>query len=109
MDSGGTSIYLGKNAPAVDEDPTAPRVRVGTATGAPAQSTGTAKIPRDDLPEDFPRTGHRMPDFPHSLVGLGPVCDAGYHVTFTADDVIVYKPDETPVLNGWREDGGARL
>ena len=109
MDSGGTSIYLGKNAPAVDEDPTAPRVRVGTATGAPAQSTGTAKIPRDDLPEDFPRTGHRMPDFPHSLVGLGPMCDAGYHVTFTADDVIVYKPDETPVLNGWREDGGARL
>ncbi|KAL7536213.1 hypothetical protein ACHAWF_005402, partial [Thalassiosira exigua] len=55
---------------------------------------------------DFPRTGHRMPDFLHSLVGLGPVCDAGYHVTFTANDVIIYKPDNTPVLNGCN---GARL
>ena len=64
-------------------------------------------IPR--LPSKFPNTGHVMPVFQDNLVGMGPMCDADYTVTFTNNAVTVYIPTENPIITGWREVDGPRL
>ena len=50
-----------------------------------------------------------MPGFYHTLVGLGPLCDADCTVTFTRKAVIVRDKQGTAVLIGWREATGSRL
>ena len=37
-----------------------------------------------------------MPSFTNTLVGMGPICDAGYKVTLTEHDVNVYSPIGRP-------------
>ena len=43
------------------------------------------------------------------MIDTGLICDANYSVTFTKDAVIIYIPEEHPVLMGWREAEGPRL
>jgi hypothetical protein len=50
-----------------------------------------------------------MPSFTNSLIGLGPFVDMGNTVVFTATSVSVVHPDGHSILNGWREEAGARL
>ena len=50
-----------------------------------------------------------MPGFQENLIGIGPICDANYSVTFTKDAVINYIPKGHLVLKGWREAEGPRL
>ncbi len=50
-----------------------------------------------------------MPSFVHSLVGIGPFCDADCSVTFTKTDVTVYDPKGQPIISGWRESTGSKL
>ena len=44
-----------------------------------------------------------MPTFTNTLVGIGPICNAGCTVTFTSKDVTVYSARGLPILTGWRE------
>ena len=50
-----------------------------------------------------------MPGFRHTLIGVGPLCDADCTVTFTRAEVIVRDARGIPVLTGWREHSGPRL
>ena len=50
-----------------------------------------------------------MPGFRHTLVEVGPLCDADFAVTFTHKAVIVRDKQGTAVLIGWREAIGSRL
>ena len=50
-----------------------------------------------------------MPGFRHTLIGVGPLCDAYFTVTFTRAAVIVRDARSTPVLAGWRENSGPCL
>ena len=50
-----------------------------------------------------------MPGFCHTLIWVGPLCDADCTVTFTCAAVIVRYSNGTPVLTGWRENSGPRL
>ena len=50
-----------------------------------------------------------MPDFRHTLVSVGPLCDADCTVTFTREAVIVQDKQGTSVLTGWSEATGFRL
>ena len=86
-----------------------PKVTVGTATGQTQSSTGTGELNLPKLPSDFPVTGHIMPGFKHTLIGVGPLCDADCTVTFTRAAVIVRDSQGSPVLTGWREQSGPRL
>ena len=66
-----------------DIDVSAPKISVGTATGQAQRSAAAANFPKlPQLPEDFPRTGHVMPSFKHTLIGIGPICDADCKVLF---------------------------
>ena len=44
-------------------------------------------------------TGHVMPAFPHTLIGLGPFADLGCKIVFTKSSVTVYHPDGHPLLS----------
>ena len=87
MDTGATGIYFEPTAPACDVNPQAPYIAVGTATGHVQRSTATAKLALSQLPSKFPRTGHVMPGFKHTLIGVGPICDANFSVLFNQDSV----------------------
>ena len=47
-----------------------------------------------------------MPSFKHTLVDLGPICDADCTVLFSKRGVTVYSPDGKPILTGWRDPCG---
>ena len=93
----------------VNTDRSAPKVTVGTATGKTQSSSGTGELNIPKLPYDFPVIGHIMPGFKHNLIGVGPLCDADYTVTFTRAAVIVRDSQGSSVLTGWREQSGPRL
>ena len=109
IDSGATDIYFSADAPMVNIDHSAPKVTVGTATGQTQSSTGTGELNLPKLPSDFLVTGHIMPGFRHTLIGVGPLCDADCTVTFTRVAVIGRDAQGSPVLTGWQEQSGPRL
>ena len=61
------------------------------------------------MPANFPVTGHIMPGFRHTLIGVGLLCDADCTVTFTSAAVVVRYLHGNPVLTGWIEQSGPRL
>ena len=109
VDSGATDIYFSTDYPIVNVDRSAPKVTVGTATVQYQKSTGTGELNLPKLPYGFPVTGHIMPGFQHTLIVLGPLCDADYTVAFTSAAVIVRDSWNIPVLTGWRKQSGPRL
>ena len=104
-----TLIGVGPLCDADCTDHAAPKVTVGTATGQTQVSIGTGELNLPKLPANFPVTGHIMPGFRHTLIGVGPLCDADCTVTFTSTAVVVRDPQGNPVLTGWREKSGPRL
>ena len=50
-----------------------------------------------------------MPSFQHNLMGIGKLCDNNCKVVFTKTAVTVFAQDGTSLLNGWREQHGAKL
>ena len=50
-----------------------------------------------------------MPGFKHTLIGVGPLCDADCTFTFTHVAVIFRDAQGSPVLTGWREQYGPHL
>ena len=71
--------------------------------------TTTADHQIPDLPSDFSRTGHVMRHFQDTLLGLGPICDAGCTVTFDDKTVTIRDRDGRIILGGWRDDVAPRL
>ena len=101
VDSGDTDIYFSADAPMVNIDRAAPKVTIGTATGQTQLSTVTGEINLPKLHANFPVTGHIMPGFRHTLIDVGPLCDADCTVIFTSAAVIVRDLHGNPVLTGW--------
>ena len=103
VDTRATDIYFAADAPIVNINPSDPTVKVDTATGKKQQSTGTGDLNLPQIPSGLPITGHIMPGFRHTLIGVGPLCDADCTVTFTSEAVIVRDIQGMTVLTGWRE------
>lgn len=103
VDSGASHIYLTPSAPNTNLNPSAPPVRVGTASGQPMVSSADCDLALP-IPVDLPSTGHVMPGFQHNLLGIAPFCDKDCRVVFTKHTVTIYDPDNKPFLTGWREE-----
>ena len=103
VDYRATDIYFAADAPIVNINPSDPTVKVDTATGKKQQSTGTGDLNLPQIPSGLPITGHIMPGFRHTLIGVGPLCDADCTVAFTSEAVIVRDIQGMTVLTGWRE------
>jgi hypothetical protein len=76
-DSGSMGYYIGPDAPVSNYDATVPTIEVQVANGTPVQSIASAKLASvPDLPAAS-QVGHVMPSFPHNLIGLAPLVNAG--------------------------------
>ena len=102
-DTGASAIYFSEDAPVTHVDNTAPAVAVGTATGQRQQSVVTAQHQIPDLPNAFLQTGHVMPGLQQTLIGIGPIYDAGFMVTFSEDEVVVHDAAKRVILSGLRD------
>ncbi len=54
-------------------------------------------------------SGHVMPNFPHTLIGLGPFANQDCTIVFTQTTVTVHHPDGHPILSSWRDETGPCL
>ena len=72
-----------------DINPSAPKVRVGTAADRQLQElTARCRIPLNGMPVDL--FSHIMPGFQQSLLGIGIMCDKDCRVLFTKRRILVY-------------------
>jgi hypothetical protein len=102
-DSGSAGYYFGLGAPVSNYDATAPTIEVQVANGTPVQSIASANLASvPDLPAAS-RVGHIMPGFPHNLIELTPLVDAGCRVIFTQTLVNVFDANNKAILISWRE------
>ena len=93
----------------VNIDRAAQKVALGTATGQTQQSAGTGNLALPHLPLEFPIKGNLIHGLLHTLIGVGPLCDADCAVTLTFQAVIVCNSQGTAILTVWREAIGPRL
>jgi hypothetical protein len=76
-DSGATVFYFAPDAPVTSYNPQAPTVGVRVANGRPERSVASATLASVPSLPQASMTGHVMPAFPHTLIGLGPFADLG--------------------------------
>ena len=100
IDSRATGIHFAPDAPVHHKDPQAPPITVGTASGQVQRSSGSASLDLPQLPGAFLRTGHIMPGFQHTLIGVGPICDANFSVLFNPVSVKIFEPTGRLILSG---------
>ncbi len=108
-DSGATDFYFAPDAPVTNYNPQAPPVGVCVANGRPERSVASATLASVPSLPQAAMSGHVMPSFPHTLIGLGPFADLGCKIVFTKTAVTVYHPNGHPILAGWRDETGPRL
>eukprot|EP00804_Cyclotella_cryptica_P006571 CCRYP_021176-RA/>CCRYP_021176-RA protein AED:0.48 eAED:0.43 QI:0/0/0/0.85/0/0/7/0/757 len=83
----------------------APAATVSDAAGKQHCSSAQAEILLD-LPD---RTAKIMPSFQHNLMGIGKLCDNNCRVVFDKTTVTVFANNGSILLQGWREQHGAKL
>ena len=108
-DSGATDFYFAPDAPVTNYNPLAPTVGLRVANGRTECSVASATLSSVPSLPQAAMTGHVMPAFPHTLIGLGPFADLNCKIVFTKTAVTVYHPDGHPLLSGWRDATGPRL
>ncbi len=54
-------------------------------------------------------SGHAIPSFPHTLIGLGPFANQGCKIVFDKTSVTVFHPGGDSILKGWWDLDGLRL
>ena len=99
VDSGASGFYFSKNAPVTHLNTSTPRIQVKIANGIKLTSSATAQINHKHIPPAA-RHGHVMEDFPRTLIGIVPLCDAGLSVTFTKHKVICQTASNTSFIEG---------
>ena len=109
-DSGAKGFCFAPDAPVTKNyNPQASTVGVRVANGWPERSVASATLALVPSLPQASMTGHVMPAFPHTLIGLGPFADLGCKIVFTKSSVTVYHPDGHPILSGWRDETGPRF
>ena len=107
--SGASGFYFAPDAPVTNYNPQAPSVGVRVANGRPERLVASATLASAPSLPQAAMSGHVMPSFPHTLIGLGPFADQGCQIIFTKTAVTVYHPDGHPILSGWQDETGPRL
>ncbi len=99
--SGSNGHYFVPDAPVANYNPQAPTVGVRVANGCPKCLVASATLASATALPPAALLGHVMPNFPHTLIGLGPFADQDCMIVFTKTAVTVYHPDGHPILSGW--------
>jgi hypothetical protein len=89
LDSGCTSNFLSAAAPCSDKQAAHVPLNVNMPNGTTIQLSHTCNLLLTDLPPQA-RQAHILPGIVHnSLISVGQLCDNGFSVTFTQDQVTV--------------------
>jgi hypothetical protein len=103
--SGSNGHYFAPDAPVANYNPVGVRV----ANGYLKCSVASATFASATLLPLVASSGHVMPNFPHTLIGLRPFANQECTILFTQTSVIVYHPDGHPILLGWQDETGPHL
>jgi hypothetical protein len=98
--SGARSFYFAPDAPVTNYNPQALTIGVRVTNGLPKRSVASTTLASASSLPQAAMSGHVMPSFPLTLIGLGPFADQGCNIVFTKTAVTVYHPDGHPVLSG---------
>ncbi len=107
--SGSSSFYFSRGAPVANYNPRAPIVSITVANGCPKHSIASTTLASVPTLPSSTMSGHVMPSFPHTLIGLGPFANQGCKIVFDKTSVTFYHPDCHPILNKWRDINGLHL
>jgi hypothetical protein len=107
--SGASGFYFTSDTPVTNYNPQAPTVGVRVATGCPERLVASPTLASAPSLPQAAMSGHVMPSFPHTLIGLGPFADQGCNIVFTKTAVTVYHPNGHSILSGWRDKTGPCL
>ncbi len=102
--SGSNGHYFAPNAPVAIYNSQALTIGVHVANGRPKRLVASATLASATALPPAALPGHVMPNFPHTLIGLGPLANQDCTIVFTQNTVTVYHPDSHPILSGWRDD-----
>ena len=80
----GTFLILNDSRFLSDVQPVTSGIRVALPDGSTTQSTQGSRIPAKAL------IAHVFPDFAHSLLSIGQLCDNGMKALYEADRVTIY-------------------
>jgi hypothetical protein len=107
--SGASGFYFSPNAPVANYNPQALTFGVGMANSCPKRSVASATLVSASSLPPAALSGHVMPTFPYTLIGLGPFANQDCTIVFTRTSVTVYHPDGHPILSGWQDETGPHL
>jgi hypothetical protein len=107
--SGLNGHYFAPDAPVAIYSPQAPTVGVRVANGYPECLVASTTLASATTLTPAALSGHVMPNFPHTLIGMGPFADQDCMIVFTQIAVSVYHQDGHPILSGWQDETGPRL
>jgi hypothetical protein len=100
-DSGSSGFYFSPGTSIANYNPHAPTVGITVANGCPEHSIASATLAFVSGLPPATMSGHVMPSFPHTLIGLIPFADQGCKIVFNKTLVTVFHPNGHPIL----EDG----
>jgi hypothetical protein len=107
--SGSNGYYFAPNALVANYNPQALTIGVHMANGCPERSVASATLASATALPPAALSGHIMPNFPHTLIGLGSFANQDCTIVFTQTAVSVYHPDSHPILSGWQDETGLHL
>jgi hypothetical protein len=108
-DSGSNGHYFVPDAPVANYNPQALTIGVRMANGCPKRLVASATLASATALSSAALLGHVMPNFLHTLIGLGLFANQDCTIVFTQTTVTVYHPDSHPILSGWQDETGLRL
>jgi hypothetical protein len=82
-DSGFNGNYFAPDAPVANYNPQAPTVGVHVAIGHPGRLVASATLASATALPPAVLLRHVMPNFPHTLIGLGPFANQDCTIIFT--------------------------
>jgi hypothetical protein len=108
-DSRSNGHYFALDAPVANYNPQAPTVGVRVANCRPKCLVASTTLAFATALPPAALLGHVIPNFPHTLIGLGSFADQDCTIVLTQTAVTKSHPDGHPILLGWRDKTGPRL
>jgi hypothetical protein len=108
-DSGSRGFYFSHGAPIANYNPCALAVSITVANGCPEHSIASATLATISVLPPATMSGHVMPSFPHTLIGLSPFANQSCKIVFNKTSVTVFYSNSHPILKGWRDLDGPQL
>jgi hypothetical protein len=93
-----SGFYFSHGAPIAKYNPHALTINVTVAN--PEHSIASATLASVSALPPAMISGHVMPSFPHTLIGLGPFANQGCKIVFGKILVTVFQSDRHPILKG---------